>query len=104
MTFRSSRKLAPYRCRLIDDDIEHLLGADRGKRDDRVPVLDREPGEADALPPQQLVALPALLVDLARATGEHEDRLLRAHQRTDVSRVPRTMPPTARRSRQIGTA
>jgi hypothetical protein len=38
-------------------------------------VLDRQLGEADALPPLQLVLLAAVLVDLARAAGVDQDRL-----------------------------
>ena len=51
---------------LVDDHVEHLVGADGRERDDRIAVLDREPREADALPPQELVLLAAPLVDLAR--------------------------------------
>ena len=47
-------------------------------------MLDREPGEADALPPQELVLLAASLVDLTRAAGEDQDRLPVAYQGPDV--------------------
>jgi hypothetical protein len=42
---------------LVDDHVEHLVGADGRERDDRITMLDREPREADALPPLELVLL-----------------------------------------------
>src|SRR5271157_5060299 len=67
-------------------------------------VLDRQLGEADALPPLQLVLLAAVLVDLARAAGVDQDRLPVVHQARTLSRVPRTIAPAVRNSRQTGSA
>ena len=72
------------RVRPVDDHVEHLLSADRRDRDDRVRLFDREPREADALPPQELVLLTASLVDLRRASWKDEDRLPTADQSADV--------------------
>jgi len=89
---------------LVDDRIEHVIDAHRCERDDRVAVLDREPGESDAVAPQQLVLLTASLVELARAPGKTRIVCRAGIRARTLSRVPRTIPPIARRSRQRGTA
>jgi hypothetical protein len=65
----------------VDRDVVALLRPDRGKRDDRVAVRDRHRREADAVLPDQVVALALVLEDLAAAAGEDEHRLAGAHQR-----------------------
>ncbi len=59
------RELPVDRCVLVDDHIEHLVGADGGEGDNRITLLDREPREADPLSPEELVLLTTALVDLA---------------------------------------
>ena len=77
--------LSPVVARMeLDDHVEHVVGPDRREGDDRIVLLDRQPCEADALPPQQLVLLAATLVDLARAARKGQDRLTVAHEGAHV--------------------
>ncbi len=68
----------------VGQDVEGVVGADGRDRDDGIPVLHRQTGEAGAPPPDQRVALALALEDLAPAAGEHQDRLAPGHERVHV--------------------
>ena len=73
----------------VDHDLEHVLDAHRREGHDRHLVLDREPREADALLPDQLVALVLVLHHLAPAAREDEHRFARLEQLARRSRACR---------------